>query len=309
MTKRELLKKLKGIESQNLEFKLSKNELPKNIWETVSGFANTMGGYIVLGVEKHGEQYKIEGINNSEKLQSDFLTTLRGEKFNIPLAYYKVDYLEIPGTEWGGGEKDRRWTYRILCERNLFEAYFMILPRLRIRAPNPFQLDENYQRNNALDEFTAIREAFVNLLIHADYFSRKRSNIHVYDNRIEMYNGGYLLFDVKNVRKGYISEPRNPYIMRAFRGIGLSEDVGSGFARIFARWKNAAEKEPEFESDRRNNHFIIKFIFDEARTGMKPEKVGDTPVSANGAAKGMIKDTEKDKERLGIKLGKGYENN
>ncbi|NBH86850.1 ATP-binding protein [Lachnospiraceae bacterium] len=35
-------------ESKELEYKLSQNKLSKSFWETVSAFANTDGGLIVL---------------------------------------------------------------------------------------------------------------------------------------------------------------------------------------------------------------------------------------------------------------------
>ncbi len=83
----------------------------------------------------------------------------------------------------------------------------------------------------------------------------------IFDNKIEMWNGGYLFFDEENLKKGYISEPRNPYIMKAFRGIGLLEDAGSGFMKIMTRWHEAGYNTPEIESDRKDNHFLIKFVF------------------------------------------------
>ncbi len=49
MTRDELLKHLTSIEWDNFEVKEAQSELPKNIWETVSAFANTSGGWIVLG--------------------------------------------------------------------------------------------------------------------------------------------------------------------------------------------------------------------------------------------------------------------
>jgi len=56
----------------------------------------------------------------------------------------------------------------------------------------------------------------------------------VYDDRIEFFNGGSLLFDKKLVEEGDISEPCNPLIINAFRMVHLAKDAGSGFYKIFS---------------------------------------------------------------------------
>ena len=50
MNESELLTRLQSIEFDDFEVKEAKSDLPKNIWETVCAFANTSGGWIVLGV-------------------------------------------------------------------------------------------------------------------------------------------------------------------------------------------------------------------------------------------------------------------
>lgn len=85
MTKTELIKKLSDIEWEDFEVKESKSELPKNIWETVSAFSNTAGGWIVLGVKQKGKTYEIVGVGSPDKIEQDFTNTLRGEKFNAKL--------------------------------------------------------------------------------------------------------------------------------------------------------------------------------------------------------------------------------
>lgn len=61
-------------EDVQLEFKKSQSGLSKDIWETYSSFANTKGGLIILGVEelKSEKKYKIVGVNNPEKIITDF---------------------------------------------------------------------------------------------------------------------------------------------------------------------------------------------------------------------------------------------
>ena len=86
MTRYELLQRMNDIEWEDFEVKEAKNELPKNVWETVSSFANSSGGWIVLGVKQSGKKFEVCGVDNAEKLEQDFVGTIRSQqKFNAPL--------------------------------------------------------------------------------------------------------------------------------------------------------------------------------------------------------------------------------
>ncbi len=85
MTKEELVARLRDIEWDDFEVKTAKSELPKNIWETVSAFSNCSGGWIVLGIKQSGRLFEISGVDHIEKLEQDFFSTLRSQKFNVPL--------------------------------------------------------------------------------------------------------------------------------------------------------------------------------------------------------------------------------
>ena len=86
MTKEELIARLKDIEWDDFEVKEATDALPKNVWETVSAFSNTSGGWLVLGVKQTGKKFEIQGINNAEKIESDLMNALRGgRKMNFPL--------------------------------------------------------------------------------------------------------------------------------------------------------------------------------------------------------------------------------
>ena len=86
MTKDDLVAHLRDIEWEDFEVKTAKSELPKSLWETVSAFSNTSGGWIVLGVKQIGKSFEIQGVDNIEKLEQDFLGTLRSEKFSHRLS-------------------------------------------------------------------------------------------------------------------------------------------------------------------------------------------------------------------------------
>lgn len=55
MTKEELEKRINEIEWDDSEMKTTQNKLPNDVWETVSAFSNTSGGWIVFGVHQHGK--------------------------------------------------------------------------------------------------------------------------------------------------------------------------------------------------------------------------------------------------------------
>lgn len=97
MTKQELVARLRDIEWEDFEVKESKSELPKTIWETVSAFSNTSGGWIVLGVKQNGKTFEIQGVGNMEKLEQDFFSAIRSKKFNQRLIITKPKIYDIDG--------------------------------------------------------------------------------------------------------------------------------------------------------------------------------------------------------------------
>lgn len=100
MTKDELLRRLNDIEWDDFEVKEATGGLPKSMWETVSAFSNTAGGWIILGVKevkvKSVSTYEIIGIEKPEKMEQDVISVLRSvSKFNVPiLATAHLFYVE-----------------------------------------------------------------------------------------------------------------------------------------------------------------------------------------------------------------------
>ena len=97
MTKDELLQRLTDIEWDDFECKAALDKMPEDVWETVSAFSNTSGGWVVFGIKQHGKRFEVQGVNNGEKTESDFLNNLRnGQKFNFKL-YPKTRKYDIDG--------------------------------------------------------------------------------------------------------------------------------------------------------------------------------------------------------------------
>lgn len=78
-----LIQLLNAHEWTDVEFKEAQKAVPKNAYETVSAFSNTEGGYLVFGVKKEGIDFEIVGVLDVDKVQNEFLSTLRQkEKIN-----------------------------------------------------------------------------------------------------------------------------------------------------------------------------------------------------------------------------------
>jgi ATP-dependent DNA helicase RecG len=73
-------------EDQNVEFKAADGGLPKDLWPTLSAFANTDGGCIVLGVREKQGKFEISGVSNPQALKTTFWNTHNNrEKLNTPI--------------------------------------------------------------------------------------------------------------------------------------------------------------------------------------------------------------------------------
>ena len=194
MTKEELIDRINDIEWEDFEAKEAKSELPKNIWETVSAFANTSGGWIVLGIKQNGKKLEISGVDNAEKLEQDFQGTFHSQKFNEAVdaksmlyhidghRFFWMDLVEIPGRSVR--EARTRYTYRIPEQENLWEYFQIIIRRLRLIVDTPFKMNDEGFNVEDRSQFKILREALVNMLSHFDPFSTIHSCIHIYTDRV-----------------------------------------------------------------------------------------------------------------------------
>jgi len=79
VNRQELLKRLKGHEWTDVEFKQARQDVPRSAYETVSAFSNTHGGWLVFGVSEADAGYEVSGVRNVDKVQNDFLSALHAD--------------------------------------------------------------------------------------------------------------------------------------------------------------------------------------------------------------------------------------
>ncbi|MDR3250363.1 MAG: putative DNA binding domain-containing protein [Tannerella sp.] len=92
--------KIKSIiaqgESISVEFKAAREELPRNVYETICAFLNRKGGYILLGVK---DNRNIEGVNEDtiQKQLKALADDMNNPQVISPTFYLETEVLEIDG--------------------------------------------------------------------------------------------------------------------------------------------------------------------------------------------------------------------
>ena len=384
-----LVERLQSKETLDLEFKSVQGSIGKSVWETVSAFANTSGGWLILGVSDEGEPI---GVGNGHERSKQFLDQIRNsQKISFPvcgahdveiqqvsgsdlvvvrvpaaarrdrpvyvqgnpyvgtfvrrgegdyqctkpevdrmmreasdvatdstvlphygltdldegtLASYRRRYqtqnptsphLALDNSEFlraiGGWRRERerseegitvaglllcgkedairewrgrhlidyqrvpqrnseeRWLDRVTWEGNLLGAMDALLPRLVEGVDIPFRLS-GATRQDQTPVHTAVREALVNLLVHADYSETSASLILRSPSGYEFRNPGSSRVPESDLYATNRSDRRNPTLVRMFRLIGLAEEAGTGIPAILKAWRELGYRSPEIQSER-----------------------------------------------------------
>ena len=152
------------------------------------------------------------------------------------------DYKEIPADT-----SSMRWMDRVYpdgtWEANLFQFFRRVLPKLQQVIPTPFRLEGN-QRKDDTPAHEALREAFANLCVHADYSEDSSLIVNRYPHRIVFSNPGVMLISKQQFYQGGESVCRNTSLQQMFMMIGSAEKAGSGVDKILKGWETLNWKRP-----------------------------------------------------------------
>lgn len=102
-----LFDELSFYEGVDVEYKSARGGLPGDLWETYSAFANTEGGTIWLGISQRDGVLDIHGLNDPEKLVSDFWNTINNRS-KVALNLLVSSDVSIETVAAGKGHPERR---------------------------------------------------------------------------------------------------------------------------------------------------------------------------------------------------------
>jgi predicted HTH transcriptional regulator len=154
------------------------------------------------------------------------------------------------------------WTDRVFPDGtwsgNVYDFFRRVMPRMIADLSVPFRLGADMIRRDETHVHEAVREAFVNCLIHADYEGRVPVLVVKRPAEFEFRNPGLLRVSIEQVRQGGISDCRNRTLQTMFLHLGIGETAGSGFSRILRAWREQHWRTPTLEEDIENDATTLR---------------------------------------------------
>lgn len=146
-----------------------------------------------------------------------------------------------------------RWADRVVpdgtWEANVYNFYLRVYTKLVAGVKIPFALDSSMFRVDETDVHRALREAFINTLVHADYSGHAGVRIIRERGGYVFKNPGLPLIDTEQIWRGGISDSRNPTLLRLFALVELGEREGSGGPAIRRAWRAQHWQAPALRLD------------------------------------------------------------
>lgn len=229
---------------------------PEHIWNSESdqNFLEYLGGY------RKDRRKGIEGLTIAGLMMFGKGVAIRDEFDNIFMDYRDESML-ILEERWND-----RVTYDGTWENNLFNFFTKITPKLTENLRKPFVL-EGMQRIDDTPIHKAIREAFVNMIIHADYLMEGTLKVIKLKDGFSFTNPGILKLPKEEIYKGGNSKPRNPRMQTMLRLAGFGDNAGSGFPSIIAACAAEDWYVPKLEENTILNQVTLTLRFKEQLYG------------------------------------------
>ncbi|HIF0226147.1 putative DNA binding domain-containing protein [Legionella pneumophila serogroup 1] len=164
------------------------------------------------------------------------------------LPFYMLDYQERPEAK-----TEKRWIDRVTLDGswsgNLYDFYRKVYLKLTNNLKVPFTLDGD-QRRDETSVHVAIREALVNVLVHADYTERASVLVVKRPDLFGFRNPGLMRITLDAALEGGYHDCRNRLLHQMFRYVGIGDQAGSGIPKIMSGWQDNHWRSPELVEQR-----------------------------------------------------------
>lgn len=148
---------------------------------------------------------------------------------------------------------DKRWRNRISTvsdDLNVYNFFVKSMNYLQNLPEDDFKLGKDQVRIESGESIRiALREALVNLVMHADYYSEEHGIINIYWDYYDFINGGTMKIAKEDFFTTNESKTRNTIISKLLIFIGFGERGGTGGEQIFAAAKHGKFRFPEINTD------------------------------------------------------------
>lgn len=204
---------------------------------------------------------------------------------NEYLPHFHLEYIDK------SDENQERWSDRIIFDttwgaNNIYNFFNIVMSKLEANIKIPFKLkSDNITRDENTDFKKALREAFVNTIVHADYEYPKGVIITRLKGKYIFTNPGTLRIPREEILSGRAySDARNRTLMVLFRFIKLSEQAGSGMKEILKAVNELGLMRPNIEEKEGSVIFTLpdRKILDEDELN-ESEKIIMAYVIENGS--------------------------
>ena len=190
-----------------------------------------------IGAWKKDRQTGKEGLTLAGLLMFGKLPSIQEE-----LSNYMLDYQERPEAK-----TENRWIDRLTIDGtwsgNIFDFYLKVIRKLYSDLKVPFVLDKDVRKDET-PIHTALREALINTIVHADYTGRSSLLVVKRPDMFGFRNPGLMRISIESAIQGGESDCRNRTIHQMFLLIGLGERAGSGLPKIFSGWSSQHWSKP-----------------------------------------------------------------
>lgn len=180
----------------------------------------------------------------------------KSESIRERLPHFHLEYIDKSNLS------QERWNDRIIYdgtwEDNLYNFFYLTINKIYKNLEKNFNLlKDNLTREELTEVHIALREAFINSIIHANFEIEQPIKVTQYPNYFQFENPGTLRISKEEFFEGEHSDPRNHIIQEIFRHLNLCERAGSGIPKILKTVKEYSFKYPDIEETK--DKFIFKF--------------------------------------------------